>query len=232
MKLSKKGKKILLLASFLLFSIILIIIVTSLFTNNTDGAKFKRSYESYNNKKVDDTHKYQKLKIKKKNKVKNVTIEEAIDILENKTGLIYFGFPNCPYCRGILPILLDTVEKSNLTELYYLDMTNLRDEYKVEDGRAIQSKSADASYYELLSLLNNYLDDYIVTDENGIEYEAGEKRLYVPLVVGVQEGFIVEAHNGSVELDENQSPFDPLTKSQIGELEVVFQNIIDKINVN
>lgn len=232
MKLSKKGKKILLLASFLLFSIILIIIVTSLFSNNTDGAKFNRSYESYNNKKVDDTHKYQKLKIKKKNKVKNVTIEEAIDILESKTGLIYFGFPNCPYCRGILPILLDTVEKSNLTELYYLDMTNLRDEYKVEDGRAIQSKSADASYYELLSLLNNYLDDYIVTDENGIEYEAGEKRLYVPLVVGVQEGFIVEAHNGSVELDENQSPFDPLTKSQIGELEVVFQNIIDKINVN
>lgn len=232
MKLSKKGKKILLLASFLLFSIILIITITSLFSNNTDGAKFKRSYESYNNKKVDDTHKYQKLKIKKKNKVKNVTIEEAIDILENKTGLIYFGFPNCPYCRGILPILLDTLEKSNLTELYYLDMTNLRDEYKVEDGRAIQSKSADASYYELLSLLNNYLDDYIVTDENGIEYEAGEKRLYVPLVVGVQEGFIVEAHNGSVELDENQNPFDPLTKSQIGELEVVFQNIIDKINVN
>ena len=71
MKLSKKGKKILLLASFLLFSIILIIIVTSLFSNNTDGAKFNRSYESYNNKKVDDTHKYQKLKIKKKNKVKN-----------------------------------------------------------------------------------------------------------------------------------------------------------------
>ncbi len=232
MKLSKKGKRILLLASFLLFSIILIITITSLITNNTDGAKFKRSYESYNNKKADDTHKYQKLKIKKKNKVKNVTIEEAIDILENKTGLIYFGFPNCPYCRGILPTLLNTVEKSNLTELYYLDMTNLRDEYKVEDGRAIQSKSAEASYFELLSLLNNYLEDYIVTDENGIEYEAGEKRLYVPLVVGVQEGFIMEAHNGSVELDENQSPFDPLTNSQIGELEVVFQNIIDKISVN
>lgn len=232
MKLSKKGKRILLLASFLLFSIILITTITSLITNNTDGAKFKHSYESYNNKKADDTHKYQKLKIKKKNKVKNVTIEEAIDILENKTGLIYFGFPNCPYCRGILPTLLNIVEKSDLTELYYLDMTNLRDEYKVEDGRAIQSKSAEASYFELLSLLNNYLEDYIVTDENGIEYEAGEKRLYVPLVVGVQEGFIMEAHNGSVELDENQSPFDPLTNSQIGELEVVFQNIIDKISVN
>ena len=200
-------------------------------TSKTDAARFKREYESYNNKKASDDHKYQKLKIKKKNKIKYINLEEAVDIIKNGTGLIYFGFPNCPYCRSIVPTLLNKVEKSDLKELYYLDMTDLRDTYEVQDERAICTKLGDDLYYELLSILDNYLEDYVVTDENGIEYDAGEKRVYVPLVVAVQDGFIMDTHSNSVDLNESQSPYDPLTKNQLDELGVIFQNLIDTISV-
>lgn len=232
MKLSKQGKRIIFRGGAIVLGLILLVILVSVFSNKSDGAKFRREYMQYNGKLAFDGYHFQKLKIKKKNKVKYVNLEEAIDILENKTGIIYFGFPNCPYCRSIVPTLLETLDKSELKELYYLDVTGIRDTYEVENDDVRCTKEASDEYYEILEILDTYLDDYIVKDENGIEYEAGEKRLYVPLVVAVQDGIITGSHSNSATLNEGQSPFDDLNETQRSELEVIFNNLIDTLSVN
>lgn len=231
LKLNKKAKKVLLLlGGILLLTFIIFFFVSS--CKSSDGARFKQEYEKYNNKSSEDGNKYQKLKISKNNKVKYITATEAIDILKNKTGLIYMGFPNCPWCRGMLPTLLDTVKKSNQRELYYLDMTGIRDTYEVKDYEVKKTGDGTPEYLDLLNLLDNYLDEYIIKDEDNFEYEVGEKRIYVPLVVAVQDGYIQGVHSNSVELEENQSPYDKLTDKQNQELEVALNNLIDTLNVN
>lgn len=230
MKLSKKGKKII-FGTFFLIAILLFFLITSII-NSTEGAKFKKEYESLNGKKAQENYKYQKLKISRNNKVKYIDIDEAIEILENKTGMIYFGFPNCPWCRSIIMPLLETVKSSKLNEIYYVDITDLRDAYEIKDGQLEKTKEGHESYSKLLTILDNYLEEYTIKDENNIEYKTGSKRLFAPFIVTVKEGFITGAHSGSIQLQENQTPFDALSTSQISELKVIFQNMIDTIDVN
>jgi len=205
--------------------------INTLRLNGTDGAKFKKEYEALNGEKASGDYKYQKLKIDKKNKIKYISLEEAHDIIENKTGLIYFGFPNCPWCRGMLPSLLKVSDCSCLEKIYYVDMTDKRDEYEVKDGKAVLKKEASQEYYDLLELLDKHLMEYTVKDSDGIEYETGEKRIYVPLVVAVNNGIVKDVYDG-IDLDENQSPYDELTSTQKSELEVIFNNLIESVTEN
>ncbi|HBA37346.1 MAG TPA: hypothetical protein DCY94_01355 [Firmicutes bacterium] len=229
MKSSKKTKKNYLLFGGLFVVILTLIIVLGIvMSNSKDGAKFKREYEAYNGEKNSRGTEYKTLKIKKNNKVKYSTTDEALDILKDGTGLIYFGFPNCPWCRMMLPILLETVECSCVDKLLYVDMTDKRDEFKVEDGEAKKTKDASESYYKLLERLENELDDYVITDDDGIEYSTGEKRMYVPLVIAVKSGEVVGIYDG-IDLDEGQLPSDELKESQRSEIEVIFSNMISEM---
>lgn len=197
--------------------------------SKTDAAKFKKEYETLNGEKSPSGDRYQKLKISINNKVKYSNIEEAIEVLKGETALIYFGFSNCPWCRGMLPVLLDELDNSNLEEMLYVDMTDKRDEYKVSDGVIIEEKGASEDYYKLMNVLKKYLDDYLVKDSYGIEYEVGEKRLYVPLVVAVKEGVIQGVYNG-IEYPEDQSPYSELTPLQKEEMQVIFTGLIESIS--
>lgn len=222
----KKKEKILILGIFFLV-VALLGVLFIIKSNSTDGAKFKREYEKLNNTKS-GANTYQDLKIPKKNKIKYISIEEAIDVIQNKKGLIYFGFPNCPWCRGIVPTLIDTVEKSYLENLYYVDMTDKRDIYELEDDTPIKKEEGSEDYKNLLDVLDNHLEEYVIKDKNGLEYPVGEKRLYVPLVIAVKDGFVVDSHSGSVDLEENKTPYDSLNETQLSELEAIFTRMIDK----
>lgn len=224
----KLKKSYIIIGGALLLLVIVLLLINTVRLNGTDGAKFKKEYEALNGEKAYGDYKYQKLKIDKKNKIKYINMEEAYDIIESRTGLIYFGYPKCPWCRGMLPSLLKTVDCSCLENIYYVDMTDKRDEYEVKDDRAVLKKEASQEYYDLLELLDKHLMDYTVTDDDGIEYETGEKRIYVPFVVAVNNGVIRDVYDG-IDIDENQSPFDELTSTQKSELEVIFENLIASV---
>ena len=63
-------------------------------------------------------------------------------------------------------------------------------------------------------------------------YKTGEKRLYVPLVVGVKEGKIVGYHVDTVTLDNDQTPYDLLTKKQQEELKEIYDDIVNEVYKN
>lgn len=118
----------------------------------SDAIKFKEEYS-----KVDDD-----------NLFVYRSIEEIIKILENGTGIVYLGFPECPWCQAYVPYLNEVAAKNEITKIYYYNILNDRKEETEE-------------YKKILELLQDY-----------VEYDnEGNKRIYAPTVIFVSNGKIV-----------------------------------------
>lgn len=218
-----------LIAGGALVLIVALLLVACGLGGTKDAAKFKSEYEKLNGEKTSSGREYQTLKINKKNKVKYASLEEAEKALTEGTHLIYFGMPNCPWCREIVPVLLEKTDCSCLKNILYVDMTDKRNTYEIQNDEPVETKKAESAYYNVLSLLDKYLDNYKVDDSDGVEHVLQEKRIYLPMVVAVKDGRVVDAHTGSVELTSSQTPYDELTDVQKSELGVIFTDMIEKL---
>ena len=95
-------------------------------------------------------------------------LDEINKILENGTGVVYLGFPECPWCRGYIPYLNEVAINEHLDKIYYFNILNDR-------------KNNTSGYKKTVQLLNDYL-----------KYDnEGDKRIYVPAVIAVNNGKIV-----------------------------------------
>ena len=157
-----------------------------------------------------------------------VTEEEAIKLLENGTGVIYFGFPSCPWCRSLLTPLAKVAKEKNET-IYYLNILELRSAFKVVDGKLTKTKEGSTSYYKLLELLDDELETFYVEDKDGNKYDTEEKRLYAPTLVAVKDGKVTSLHVST--LDSQASGYDKLTDIQLKELEGIVSKLIASKNV-
>ena len=195
----------------------------------TDGEKFKQEYEDLNGKTIGDTkYEYPKVEIDKDNAIKYASYDDVLELLTDGTGVIYLGYPNCPWCRSAVPALLDAADEVGIKEIYYINMENERDEIKVkEDGTLETVKEGTEGYKKLLERLDNILDEYTLTDIHGNVVSANEKRIYVPLVIFVRKGEIVGYHLDTVESQKN--PFDGLDKKQKNELMDIYVNYMHKV---
>lgn len=206
----------------LLFIIIVIgIILYFVFETETkDEVKFKNEYENLNNQKNENGKKYVKVKIPMDNTIEYLTIDETLDFLDNKTGILYFGFPQCPWCRTAIPILIQAA-KENETKIYYNNALSIRDEKKLSKGKIIITKKGTKKYYKLIKKLDKYLPEYEGLKDKSI------KRLYFPTVVFVMGGKVVGIHVGT--LDSQKNPYKPLDKKQENQLKKIYTKNIEKI---
>lgn len=95
-------------------------------------------------------------------------LDEINKILENGTGVVYLGFPECPWCKGYIPYLNEVAINEHLDKIYYFNILNDR-------------KNNTIGYKKTVQLLNDYL-----------KYDnEGNKRIYVPAVIAVNNGKIV-----------------------------------------
>ncbi|MGN1352574.1 MAG: hypothetical protein ACI4WF_00735 [Bacilli bacterium] len=121
-------------------------------TKVTDASKFK---EEYSNVSEDNVFVYR-------------TDKEIIDILKHGTGIVYLGFPECPWCQAYVSYLDEVAKETKIEKIYYLNILEIR-------------KNNTKEYQEIVSLLDNYLS----------YDEEGKKRIYVPAIVAVKEGEII-----------------------------------------
>ena len=121
-------------------------------TKVTDASKFK---EEYSNVSEDNVFVYR-------------TDKEIVDILKHGTGIVYLGFPECPWCQAYVSYLDEITKETKIEKIYYLNILEIR-------------KNNTKEYQEIVSLLDNYLS----------YDEEGKKRIYVPAVVAVKEGEII-----------------------------------------
>ncbi len=126
-------------------------VFTSIENKETDAEKFASEYSIDN----DNVFVYR-------------TLEEINKILKNGTGIVYLGFPECPWCKAYVPYLSEVAKKAKLDKIYYFNILKDR-------------KNNTDNYKKTVELLKDYLK---YDDE-------GNKRIYVPAVIAVNKGKIV-----------------------------------------
>ena len=198
--------------------------------SNEDALKFKQEYESLNGTVAFGDIKYNNLEISENNPIKYSNYEKVIDVIKNESGIIYLGFPGCPWCRSALPILLDVAEDNDINTIYYINIKEDRDAFVVEDNELVyqvdeegNEKKGAEGYFDLMDALDKHLTEYIVSYE-GKEYKTGEKRIYAPTVVFVRDGKVLGLHVSTV--DSQKSGFDKMTEDQVDELYGIYEEYI------
>lgn len=174
-------------------------------SEKVDALKFKEEYEKFNNKiNSSNNMKYLNVKISKKNVIKYSSYDEVFEILKSGSGVIYFGSPEDPTSRSLVPILLEASEEIELDTIYYLDISKDRDLLMLDDnGKVITESKGTKNYFKLVEMLKDILNDYVLVSTNGTELNTGNKRIDLPLVLFVSEGKIVVHHFGTLSTHEN-----------------------------
>lgn len=212
-------KKIIITIS-IIFSLLLLTGCTK-----TDAEKFKEEYESINNKEIYG-NKARELNIDKNNNIVYKSDEEIVQMIKNKeTFVVYFGFPKCPWCRSVLPSLLDVSSDLGLEKLYYVDVSEIRDTLEINaSGEIVTSKKGSDAYYELLELLNSVLEEYTLENKDGEEVNTNEKRIFAPNVVSVVKGEAKELETGII--NELTDPYMEITDDMKKEMYNSFKCVI------
>lgn len=175
--------------------VVLLFIITG--CGSSDALKFKNEYEELNSQSV-------KMEISENNPIKYASFDEVVNVLTTGTGVVYFGFPGCPWCRNVIPVLFESATENNIETVYYFNPREIRN-------------NGDDSYQKLINILSDYLE----VDEDG------NKTLYVPDVYFVKDGKIVGNHLSTV--DTQTDPYTALTEDEKNELKNIYQELFNKI---
>ncbi len=144
------------------------------------------------NKKETDSKKFSKEYDIEENVFVYRSKEEIIKILENGTGIVYLGFPECPWCKAYVKILNEVAKEEGVEKIYY---------YNILEDR----KNNTSTYQKIVSILN----------ENLLYDEEGNKRIYVPDVTFVLNGKIIGHDNETSVVKEDITPNDYWTEERI-----------------
>lgn len=203
-----------------------------------DEKAFKEEYESLNGTTRSNGQINKEISILEDNNIKYLTVAEAAEMLDSGSGIIYFGFSSCPWCRNAVPVLLNAMNSSELDTIYYVNVRpdddankDIRDTFILDSrNKPKKSKDAEKAYYDILLALANELSDYVLKTDSGKTINIGEKRLMAPTVVAVKDGVVVGFHVGTVDnhnKDEDGKLRD-LTKDEETELLNTYASIIGK----
>ncbi len=209
-------KKKIIIGIIVIALIVLGIVLYFVLKPESDNLKFKHEYESLNSEKG-----YMDITISKDNNVKYASFSEVKDFLKNGTGILYLGFPECPWCRNAIPVLLKAAKENEVDTILYFNAKPIRDEKELKDGKIVTMKKGTKEYYELVNLLKDVLGPYEGLEDDNI------KRIYFPTAVFVMGGKITGAHVGTI--DSQADPHKHLTAKQEKELLNIYNKEIEKI---
>ena len=194
----------------ILILVLSIFLLTGCVDKNSDAYKFKKEYESINNKDNGHGNKHRELSIPDDNPFVYATCKDIVEkINNNETFVVYFGFKECPWCRSVLNELINVAKDKEIDTIYYVDVKDIRDVKEYVDGEIKTTKIGDKYYIELISLLDKVLDEYTINTDEG-EISTGEKRIYAPNVIAIGNGVPIQMETGIS--DELKDPYSKLTK--------------------
>ncbi len=136
---------------------------------------------------------------------RQITFAESLRLFTEKgSGILYYGYDDCPYCERGIPLLNEAALETGVT-VYYIDVYGpfqpTRDEF-------------------------DDLCDYI--EETFIEDKDGNKSFFVPLVIGVKNGEITASHVSLVSDFVLEDEDSMMSDAQKSELKKIYLDIIEK----
>ncbi len=184
-----------------------------------DEIRFRKEYESLNGEKNADGKDYKEITVEEHNRMVYADLSRILDLFISKeSAVVYFGFPECPWCRSALPVLLQTAEEADIDEILYCNCLDQRDIREVdEEGNVTITRQGSLEYMQLLEKLGDWAEVYEGVDENA-------KRLYFPTVLVMIRGEIRLLHTGTV--DSQEDPYLALTEEQTSELFNIYSNAL------
>lgn len=183
---------------------------------STDAIKFKQEYEALNGqKKSDGVSEHMSIDIESDNPIKYIDEDEVINILNNGTGVIYFGMPDCPWCRNAIPVLIDAAKERGLNDIYYFNPKQIR-------------QDNTEKYQQIVEKLKDYLQiDTTTQDEENPDFNVNKKRVYVPDVFFVKDGKVI-GHNFKT-VDSHKDPTIRLNDEQYSQLRTIYDGYIQQM---
>ena len=184
--------------------LITLVLLTSCAKKETDAIKFKEEYENKNSEEIIAGENYRKLDISKSNPFVYSSGDEIVNKIENKeTFYVYIGSSKCPWCRSVIEKFIEIASLNNIDKVYYVDIWGddheeiLRDKYTLDKNNKPQ-KTVDGtdSYYKLLNYFDEFLTDYTLTTSKGKTVKVGEKRIFAPTFVYIEEGLVKKLVTG------------------------------------
>lgn len=180
---------------------ITLLLIIGLVSYSNDAIRFKISYEYINAVEYSNGKKI-KVSIPLNNQIKYLNNNDIITFLKEGTGIIYFGYNTCPWCRNIVEPLLEVADENSIDKVYYVDIHHIS---------------------KIKKEIINILDDYLRLDE-----ETNTKVLAVPDVYFIKNGKILTHHIGTV--DSYKNPYLGMNNKQKEELKRIYNEGIEAIN--
>ena len=147
--------------------------------------------------------------VDKDNKFRYANIDEVIDTLEDGTGVVYLGFPECKWCQQYTVYLNELAKDRNIPEIMY---------YNIREDRQDNTKN----YQTIVNLLKDYLP----------EDEEGNPRVYVPAVIFMSNGKILGFDDETAyDTKGYDEPSEYWTKKEVNDLKDRLNSYLDKSGI-
>jgi len=189
-------KKRIILTCFCIFGLALsgTLIYYAVFRGNGDADattnevfNFKQHYEALNNTPAAFNPEliFKEMYIPESNPFRLAEFDEINQLIKRGTGIIYLGFPICPWCRNLVPVLANAAIGFGVSEILYRDILEDRNILELEEGEIVETRAGKPGYYRLLALLGDIAPVYAGLEDDTI------RRVYVPAVIFVRNGEII-----------------------------------------
>ncbi len=116
---------------------------------------------------------------------------------EAGTGILFYGYPGCASCTQAVPVLNDVAKELGQT-IYYVDI------------------SAEEFKQEYVDKLGEAASEFVEKDENGVP------QLFVPFVLSVVNGEVIDAYTGSISSSNAQ-----LNESESKQLAEIYHEVLE-----
>lgn len=133
------------------------------------------------------------------------SLDEIIKILDSGTGIVFLGFPECPWCQEYVVHLNEIAKKHSVKEIYYYNIRTIRNDNTEK-------------YKKIVSIL----EENLPTDDNG------EKRVYVPNVTFVRAGKIIANDNETSLINDGTAIKDYWTEETTNKFNVKMDSYFEK----
>lgn len=211
---------------FLLMGVISLSVYDMKVKNINDSLKFKEEYEKFNGKK-NDYFEYRNLSITEKNPIIYSSAEEIVQKIENnETFIVYFGDPECPWCRSVIEQAINLANENGISKIYYVRIWNgfhneiLRDVYELDKESPVLKIKGTVTYYKLLKYFDKLLKDYTLTNKDNKTIQVNEKRIFAPSFIYVKDGNPLQLVDGISKKQESYNS--TLTEEILSEEKEIF----------
>jgi thiol-disulfide isomerase/thioredoxin len=126
----------------------------------------------------------------------DVTMFEALELLEDETfnGILYFGFPGCPWCQAAVPVMHEASQQTN-TDIFYVSRSrDIREDEGWEEADATMAWWLNEQIE--LDWIYEELDEDADEDQ---EPTPIRPNIFVPQIIHLRNGVVVDEHEGTVD---------------------------------